>query len=550
MTTHYPQKEGEPDCRDFIRTGRCKYGESCKYNHPDGGGTTLSDPSEPLFPFRPDEPPCSYYLKHGFCKFGQSCKFHHPPMSPDNCSAVYEPFYISVDFPKETIVNTTDINFVSNTCSTQTLPQRPGELNCTYYMRFGTCKFGFHCRYNHPLRKEFIEDELIQSHDIIMRNNQRDDRGRSFSVGSLTEARLLRSCAHDGFEKRRSLKGTQNALFHPNVHFQSSDHRYLQIKNPKTDLKYGDQADQNVLFEYDMCSSAHDATHFVPLESQGLLHSSIRNENRERSQSSNDLYNSYESSFSNTSLQRSFQKKNKPVSSSTDAFTTYCPSQSEDNSLPKDLMDQRCSLTINNISSVSVRHPQLEKYLISETNLDVYSPRSITRCRFQDQYNSQSNFRDRHTNNHSSILHSTQSKENMLSNNNSQNIFNENVRLMGSHVLRDSLNATSVTNHDSLQSESRNYCDQNESSVNENRRARLVSAGHIHQTTNYSFQTSLPCIRQLEQSLNHPLTIGSQNDDNVASSGKKLEYSLIFPISAPSKKENPICQVENLWKYP
>ena len=26
----YPQRVGEQDCRDYLRTGRCKYGESCK----------------------------------------------------------------------------------------------------------------------------------------------------------------------------------------------------------------------------------------------------------------------------------------------------------------------------------------------------------------------------------------------------------------------------------------------------------------------------------------------------------------------------------------
>ncbi|KAL9181238.1 hypothetical protein ACHAXT_010043 [Thalassiosira profunda] len=78
----FPLRPGEADCRDYLRTGRCKYGESCKYNHPpgveSGGGIKPINPSEPLFPIRPTEPPCQYFLKHGTCKFGQSCKFNHP----------------------------------------------------------------------------------------------------------------------------------------------------------------------------------------------------------------------------------------------------------------------------------------------------------------------------------------------------------------------------------------------------------------------------------------------------------------------------------------
>lgn len=33
---------------------------------------------EHLFPERPDQPECEYYKKTGRCKFGSTCKFHHP----------------------------------------------------------------------------------------------------------------------------------------------------------------------------------------------------------------------------------------------------------------------------------------------------------------------------------------------------------------------------------------------------------------------------------------------------------------------------------------
>ncbi|KAL6597746.1 hypothetical protein ACP70R_031612 [Stipagrostis hirtigluma subsp. patula] len=31
-------------------------------------------------------------------------------------------------------------------------PRRPGEPDCSYYVKFGTCKYGMNCRYNHPPR--------------------------------------------------------------------------------------------------------------------------------------------------------------------------------------------------------------------------------------------------------------------------------------------------------------------------------------------------------------------------------------------------------------
>mmetsp|Transcript_9058 Transcript_9058/g.11688 ORF Transcript_9058/g.11688 Transcript_9058/m.11688 type:complete len:103 (+) Transcript_9058:505-813(+) len=75
IATSLPQRVGEPDCRDYLRTGRCKYGESCKYHHPpnvqSGGGIASINPGEPPFPIRPGEPSCQYFLKHGTCKFGE-----------------------------------------------------------------------------------------------------------------------------------------------------------------------------------------------------------------------------------------------------------------------------------------------------------------------------------------------------------------------------------------------------------------------------------------------------------------------------------------------
>ncbi|KAK3136444.1 hypothetical protein QOZ80_5BG0434710 [Eleusine coracana subsp. coracana] len=33
-------------------------------------------------------------------------------------------------------------------------PQRPGEPDCSYYVKFGTCRFGTKCKFNHPARKK------------------------------------------------------------------------------------------------------------------------------------------------------------------------------------------------------------------------------------------------------------------------------------------------------------------------------------------------------------------------------------------------------------
>ncbi len=164
MTT-YPQRVGEPDCRDFLRTGRCKYGDSCKYHHP-LGGIKASDPNEPPFPIRPGEPNCQYYLKNATCKFGQTCKFHHPPhvlLAKGGSNVASSRGNPNANAPNTVceIINVDsgggDSNGSVNNSNDRTprdfrdiLPQRPGEPDCIYFLRNGRCKYGATCKYHHP----------------------------------------------------------------------------------------------------------------------------------------------------------------------------------------------------------------------------------------------------------------------------------------------------------------------------------------------------------------------------------------------------------------
>lgn len=167
MTSHYPQKVSEhvEDCRDFLRTGRCKYGASCKFSHPSnvqsGGGVRAPvDPSEPMFPVRPNEPVCQYYMKHGSCKFGQACKFHHPPQSSVAAASLVGSNNIFVprqnedgSLPQHILLNPVGADQGSS-MMLQFLPQRPDEPDCLYFLRNGTCKYGATCRYHHPVNQQ------------------------------------------------------------------------------------------------------------------------------------------------------------------------------------------------------------------------------------------------------------------------------------------------------------------------------------------------------------------------------------------------------------
>lgn len=106
-----------------------------------GGIKDPLNPSDPPFPIRPNEPPCQYYLKHGTCKFGQTCKFDHPLLSPklsgSSVSGTSSSPQCSPRLPEPTI-----------------LPQRPSEPDCIYYLRNGRCKYGSSCKYHHPIINE------------------------------------------------------------------------------------------------------------------------------------------------------------------------------------------------------------------------------------------------------------------------------------------------------------------------------------------------------------------------------------------------------------
>ncbi|KAL3647969.1 hypothetical protein CASFOL_008937 [Castilleja foliolosa] len=76
----FPERPGQPDCKYYMRTGDCKYGSSCRYNHPRDWAMSKSNYAlSPLdLPLRPGEQACTFYLQKGYCKFGRACKFDHP----------------------------------------------------------------------------------------------------------------------------------------------------------------------------------------------------------------------------------------------------------------------------------------------------------------------------------------------------------------------------------------------------------------------------------------------------------------------------------------
>ncbi|WVZ03805.1 hypothetical protein V8G54_024611 [Vigna mungo] len=150
-----PERPGEPDCPYFLKTQRCKFGSKCKFNHPKV--SSENDDVSAGLPERPSEPLCSFYMKTGKCKFGASCKFHHPKdiqiQSSDELSHTAAQTEINSMIGGALGDTQTIKSLISPSLqNSKGLPVRLGEVDCPFYMKTGSCKYGATCRYNHPDR--------------------------------------------------------------------------------------------------------------------------------------------------------------------------------------------------------------------------------------------------------------------------------------------------------------------------------------------------------------------------------------------------------------
>lgn len=201
----YPQRPGEKDCAFYMRTRTCSFGASCKYDHPTwvpAGGipewkeaSAASSKNETL-PVRPGELDCAFYMKTGICKYGLKCKFNHPEertaaasdkksvdeVEHENVKGASEVTAMGMpanDTAAEIIVASAangpegDANApvklvnaysvkdgdaiapikLATAYNAKGLPIRPGETDCAFYMKTGSCKYGSTCRFNHPDKK-------------------------------------------------------------------------------------------------------------------------------------------------------------------------------------------------------------------------------------------------------------------------------------------------------------------------------------------------------------------------------------------------------------
>eukprot|EP00286_Rhodomonas_abbreviata_P023585 CAMPEP_0181315210 /NCGR_PEP_ID=MMETSP1101-20121128/15247_1 /TAXON_ID=46948 /ORGANISM="Rhodomonas abbreviata, Strain Caron Lab Isolate" /LENGTH=285 /DNA_ID=CAMNT_0023422389 /DNA_START=96 /DNA_END=950 /DNA_ORIENTATION=- len=93
--TRLPLRNGEQLCNHYASHGCCKFGEGCKFDHPPfyasaellqphvlrssmGGQVPDGYAMSGGLPVRPGVDDCSFFLRTCMCKFGTTCKWNHP----------------------------------------------------------------------------------------------------------------------------------------------------------------------------------------------------------------------------------------------------------------------------------------------------------------------------------------------------------------------------------------------------------------------------------------------------------------------------------------
>ncbi|KAL9248026.1 hypothetical protein vseg_021392 [Gypsophila vaccaria] len=125
----YPLRPYAADCSFYVKTGSCKFGPNCRYNHPpkrgvqhDGYAKNGTDESYGSIADA-GKIQCKYFQSPGGCKYGDACRYIHSTHKTEEESL--------------------ELNFLG-------LPIRPSAQECTFYLRNGSCGYGANCRFNHP----------------------------------------------------------------------------------------------------------------------------------------------------------------------------------------------------------------------------------------------------------------------------------------------------------------------------------------------------------------------------------------------------------------
>ena len=188
-----PMRPGQPDCSFFMKTGTCKFGDQCKFNHPPhmraapkgaapGFGAPMPAHHAPAPPstgfwethMSPDGIPYFFNPVTAVSTwdppadlFAPQQNFAAPPASAAFAGAMTNYAQQGAEAGRQVAAQTAAAGALSfsfdparqmqtamaNAIVAQQglLPLRPGEPECAFYLKTGTCKYGHECRFHHPI---------------------------------------------------------------------------------------------------------------------------------------------------------------------------------------------------------------------------------------------------------------------------------------------------------------------------------------------------------------------------------------------------------------
>jgi len=137
----FPLRPGVQICTFFQKTGECKFGSSCKWDHDEAGVTPQTSEFNSLgYPVRPFQIACAFFTKNGTCRFGATCKWDHPE---EFTALAAQSVGIGIPMPKARSDPPERFNSLG-------YPIRPGHTSCSFFLKTGTCSYGVECKWDHP----------------------------------------------------------------------------------------------------------------------------------------------------------------------------------------------------------------------------------------------------------------------------------------------------------------------------------------------------------------------------------------------------------------
>ncbi|XP_010322522.1 zinc finger CCCH domain-containing protein 67 isoform X2 [Solanum lycopersicum] len=166
-----PIRQGEKDCPFYMRTGSCKYGSSCRFHHPDPSTVTGNNPSlgynnggsapvqsasySPVSswssPRASNETspfvPVVYSANQGILPLSPEWNRFQAPVYPTSEKSLPTPPAFTV---KDPATKTNIYSRPQPPWLVEEYPERPGQPDCSYFIKTGDCKYKSYCKFHHP----------------------------------------------------------------------------------------------------------------------------------------------------------------------------------------------------------------------------------------------------------------------------------------------------------------------------------------------------------------------------------------------------------------